>query len=366
MEFKWISAAALLSLLLALVALLQPELAAAKHFDTEAMSVYEQGTTVKCDAAPLLETTLPWPRDVHQAVSEALCRRPSDVLPGDDRRLILTSLTLFEDNWAIATVVMRPDVMPTRYESLLLFDSLVVLAHKDYLWQVAFEGTTPFDRLVHQAPLSVVGEPGRAYFRSQSSPDPSTGLPRWLNLKWPWRAGQKWYYTQGPHSTEKGGLDFGPWSIPEPEREVRASARGAVIRLCDDEIQSSIILVHSGNYATSYVHLDRRSTAHLAVGKNVEQGARLGLTYNADDFSSSCGHGTAPHVHLHVGSMVDGKFKAQAVVGTVISGWELHTDGCFRKDGETERCRGSRILSDNEYLTIPFYLPVLLHNSRGQ
>jgi len=70
----------------------------------------------------LVETTFPWPRDLHRAVSEALCHRPSDILPGDDRRLILTSLDILGDgSYVTATVVMRPEAMPEDYESLLLF-----------------------------------------------------------------------------------------------------------------------------------------------------------------------------------------------------------------------------------------------------
>ena len=45
-----------------------------------------------------------------------------DILPGDDRRLILTSLDILRDgSYVMATVVMRPEAMPEDYESLLLF-----------------------------------------------------------------------------------------------------------------------------------------------------------------------------------------------------------------------------------------------------
>jgi len=159
-----------------------------------------------CDQVNLVETTLPWPADLHYAASEALCRRPADILPGDDRRLILTSLDLLNNGTAtIATVVMRPEALPERYESLLQFPTaLVVLRREATGWRGAVQGTETFTQLAREAGV----HDDAALLAPQ-------GLPGSLNLKWPWKEGQQWVYTQGPHWINAASIDLAPlFAIP--------------------------------------------------------------------------------------------------------------------------------------------------------
>jgi len=308
---------------------------------------------------PLVETTLPWPPDLHRAVSEALCHRPSDILPGDHRRLILTSLDILGDgSYATATVVMRPEAMPEGYESLLLFPSRMVVMHREATgWQVALEGTSAFVQIVQEAPSSVFDEGFKALWSDNGNVSVQ-GIPGSLNLKWPWKDGQEWVYTQGPHKwyneAVNSSLDFGPLSrIPAQSREIRAAVTGTVVRKCVDSIQTDVILSHTNGYATGYLHIDKNTASHLIAGQtSVGQGGRLGITYNGTNWRNTCGRGTGPHLHFYVGRWSGSSFQFDSIVGTVISGWTLSSNGCFYKSGQQPKCLNALITSDNNPATL--------------
>ena len=301
-----------------------------------------QGT---CDRVNLVETTLPWPADLHYAASEALCRRPADILPGDDRRLILTSLDLLNDGAAaIATVVMRPEALPERYESLLVFPSaLVVLQREATGWRGAVQGTEAFTQLARAAGV-----------HDDAAPLAPQGLPGSLNLKWPWKEGQQWVYTQGPHWINAASIDLAPlFAIPPDQREVVAAADGRVEHKCEDNIQVQVILSHRDGYATEYLHLDKNSASHLKKQlTQVRQGERLGITYNRFNYQSACGWGTGPHLHFSVGRWSNGRFIRESIVGTVISGYTLGRNNCFSKPGAQSLCLRALITSDNSPITL--------------
>ncbi len=298
-----------------------------------------------CDRVNLVETTLPWPADLHYAASEALCRRPADILPGDDRRLILTSLDLLNDGAAaIATVVMRPEALPERYESLLQFPTaLVVLQRETTGWRGAVQGTEAFAQLARAAGV-----------HDDAAPLAPQGLPGSLNLKWPWKEGQQWVYTQGPHWINAASIDLAPpFAIPPDRREVVAAADGRVEHKCVDHIQVQVILSHRDGYATEYLHLDKNSASHLTPRQTqVRQGERLGITYNRFNYQGACGWGTGPHLHFSVGRWSNGRFLRQNIVGTVISGYTLGRNNCFTRSGTQPLCVRAWITSDNTPITL--------------
>ena len=307
----------------------------------------------------LVETTLPWPPDLHRALSESLCHRHPDILPGDDRRLIITSLDILGDgSYATATVVMRPETMPEDYESLLLFPSRMVVMHREVTgWHVALEGTSTFTQIVQDAPSNVF-EKGFKELWNDVGTISAQGIPGSLNLKWPWKDGQTWKYTNGPHKwyneTVNSSLDFAPLhAIPAQEREIWATAAGTVVRKCVDAIQSDIILLHTSGYASGYLHIEKNSASHLNIGQSyVGQGDRLGITYNGFNFKDRCGRGDGPHLHFYVGRWSGSSFQFDSIVGTVISGWALNSDGCFHKSGQQRKCPGDQITSDNNSATL--------------
>lgn len=304
-----------------------------------------QHTDSRCADAPLVETTLVWPADLHQAVSRALCMRPPDILPGEYTRLILTSLDFLGDgSWATATVVMRPENMPQDYPSLLLFPSLMVVMHREKgNWDVALEGTEHFDQMLQQSPSDLFGEGLQMSLRDRAvTPQ---GIPGSLSLRWPWKDGQGWVYTQGPHKwfneAVNSSLDFAPpFSIPAQDREIRAAATGLVVRKCEDNIQTDVILSHAGGYATGYLHIDKNTAAHLVAGQTtVPQGGRMGVTYNGTNYRDRCGRGTGPHLHFYVGRWSGTSFQFDSIVGTVISGWTLGANGLLYQEWSTTSLR---------------------------
>lgn len=306
----------------------------------------------------LVETTFPWPLGLHQAISRALCGYHTDVLPENCGRLILTSLDFLGDgSWATATVVIRPENMPQNHEPLLLFPSLMVIMRQGEAgWQIALEGTEEFHRMIRQSPSNIFE--GMQELLHPSENLSLQGIPGSLNLKWPWKDGQEWKYSQGPHKwyTESvnSSLDFAPpHSIPAQNREVRAAAAGTVVRKCEDSIQVDIVLSHDGGYATGYLHLDKNTASHLRVGQTrVQQGDRLGITYNERGYGDRCGWGTGPHLHFYVGKWSGNSFQFDSIVGTVISGWALGSNGCFTQAGQQPKCVGALITSDNAPATL--------------
>lgn len=316
-------------------------------------SFLEEIPTDECAQAPLVETTLPWPSDLHQAISWALCNRPPDILPGDYTRLILTSLDFLGDgSWATATIVMRPKDMPQSYESLLFFPSRMAIMRRDTTgWQVAFEGTDSFRQFISQAPAFVFSEGEKTILLGESIT--LQEIPGSLNLKWPWKDGQSWVYTKGPHKwyneSVNSSLDFAPPTnvISAQDREIRAAASGTVMRKCTDSIQTDVILFHAGGYATGYLHIEKNSASHLTNGRTILQGDRIGITYNGYNWRDACGSGTGPHLHFYVGRWSGNAFSFDSIAGTVISEWTLGSNGCFTKSDQPNKCVGAWITSDN-------------------
>jgi len=246
--------------------------------------------------------------------------------------------------------------MPKEYESLLLFPSLMLVAHKENAtWQIAFEGTATFQQIVQRSPTRVFSIQARAHILGTQASKSPEGLPDSLNLKWPWRDGQSWIYTQGPHNwngspnANGSSLDFAPpWAIAPQDREVRAAATGTVKKRCDDGRQVDIVLTH-GSYTTGYLHLASSSASQWSNGATVSQGARLGVVFS-DSFAYGpprCGYGSGPHLHFYVGTASGSSYPEIAVIGTTFSGWTLGSNRCFSRSGQSNKCEGSSIASDN-------------------
>jgi|GEM_PF-1987651 murein DD-endopeptidase MepM/ murein hydrolase activator NlpD len=308
-----------------------------------------------CGTAQLVETTLPWQPDLHRAVSTALCNRPANILPGDYRHLIMTSLDLYNnEQWGVATVIMRPANMPATYDSLLLFPGAMIVANKSGgAWTVSFEGTSTFERMVQQSPLTIFNQNARALLLNKSIAAPE-GLPPSLNLKWPLKPDQPWAFTQSQHNwngrpnSNGSAIDIGAGRIGKAsDREVRAAAAGTIYRICEGSRQKDILIAHSSQYATGYLHLDPQSSANL--GATIAQGRPLGvIIYSGTD---KCGESRGPHLHFYIarGSNQYPPAELPPFTGTTLSGWVLQSNGCFTKPGETNICVSTNALisSDN-------------------
>jgi hypothetical protein len=312
---------------------------------------------VNCSTAPLVDSTLPIPAGIHREVSEALCLRDLYILTGEYHNLILTSFDRNDPEWVVFTVVMRPANMPENYESLLMFESQMLIGHlHNDRWIFAFDGDDLFQEFLDASPVTVFSDGAKSILRQKAGSVVSRlqGLPPSLGLKFPWKSGQTWKYSQGPHrwyiESVNSSLDFAPYhSIPSSEWEVRAAQTGVVKWKCVDDYQADIRMQHTGNYATAYLHLDKNSVSNLAENITViQQGSKIGMLYNFQAAKkTTCGHGTGPHLHFYVGSISNNVFQFASITGSILSGWTLGSGGCFTQGGQN-RCPGQSITSDNE------------------
>lgn len=308
------------------------------------------GSVEAQEPPPFVETTLPWPEDIHQAVSVALFDRPSDFLPGVFESLILTSLDFYDDGQTVmATVVMRPDPMPEYYEDLLMFPaSLVLLKKEKERWVVYLENTEAFQQQVAST-IVFAEEFESSFFSPLYVQDISD-----LDLQWPWQDKIEWYYIQGRHEHipgdgTKSALDFASRKTGEKENyTVKVAGDGFVWRKCDDGVQTNLYIDHGSEYSIGYSHLDSDSEVkYLKAGDPLLQGADIGYVYGYEDDSefpknTTCGYTTGPHLHFNL-------FKDETVTnikGIKLSGWQLSDGDCFVKDKD-KYCVGAWIKADN-------------------
>ena len=147
-------------------------------------------------------------------------------------------------------------------------------------------------------------------------------------LSLPWRSGDMWRMTGGPHPDSGGrarpwsALDFQPKS--GESGAVRAARGGVVSRPCANLVRIN----HGDGWMTSYYHV---KNIKVRNGQRVDRGQVLGWTSRR----SGCGgYATGPHVHFSLlwkGDYVN-------IRGTAIGGWTVKEgsqpyEGCLVKDG---------------------------------
>ncbi len=153
------------------------------------------------------------------------------------------------------------------------------------------------------------------------------------DYKFPWTAGQAWYYTGGPHpgyipasDATWSAIDFGT-----PTREVSAVDGGTVIfsDWYDGVLGNVIGIQHEDGYASWYAHLE---TMTVQAGTRVGRGYIIGR-------SGSSGTG-APSVHLHF--VLTRQGRGEQIAGHLLSGWSVEStgpeyQGKMTKPGEQDR-----------------------------
>jgi LasA protease len=139
----------------------------------------------------------------------------------------------------------------------------------------------------------------------------------------PFRPGEAWSLTAGPHNawnagTPLGALDFSPITGEEPcavsTRWVTASAPGVVARAADHAV--ALDLDGDGFEGTGWVIV----YFHLAKSGMIQQGTRV----STDDplGHPSCQGGQASGTHVHVARKYNGEWlAADGPVPFVLSGW---------------------------------------------
>jgi len=142
-------------------------------------------------------------------------------------------------------------------------------------------------------------------------------------LELPFRPGEAWALTAGPHNawnagTPLGALDFAPIIAEEPcavsYRWVTASAQGIIVRAVDNAV--ALDLDGDGYEGTGWVVV----YYHIAEQGMVQEGAHVSL----DDKLGhpSCEGGQTTGTHVHVSRKFNGEWlSADGPVPFVLSGW---------------------------------------------
>jgi len=152
-------------------------------------------------------------------------------------------------------------------------------------------------------------------------------------LALPWRKGERWYFTGGPHSawgagTPWGALDFAPASVAgctELRDWVTAVADGVVARSTTGEVVLS--LDPSGDervgWSVLYLHIGSRNRA--PAGARVKASDLIG--------HPSCEGGFAIAAHVHLARKYNGEWlNAQGDVPFDLEGW-IAVEGGREYDG---------------------------------
>ena len=179
------------------------------------------------------------------------------------------------------------------------------------------------------------------------------GFPTDMELRLPWRMGESWYFSSGPHRTNPsdsvlGAVDWAPgdgWCSPTNNRTSSSpvlAARGGRVVFA----RCNLVKVdHGSNWSTAYFHLDN---IRVSEGQTVSVGSVLG--YPSCLVGKSCGwNGSAngPHVHFDIRY---GDVR-QPIDGTIISGWRINA-GSLERAGTMTRGNqtvqlNQRVPSDN-------------------
>ena len=149
-----------------------------------------------------------------------------------------------------------------------------------------------------------------------------------LNLTFPFSAGEKWYYTSGPHygwsdGTPWAALDFAPGDAvgcSQSSSWVTAMADGEILYSRDGLVLQDIDGDHDLRTGWTLVYLHIAKNDRIAVGESVKQGDRIGRP--------SCEGGIANGTHVHIARRYNGQWiPIDADFPLVLSGWEAISAG---------------------------------------
>lgn len=223
--------------------------------------------------------------------------------------------------------------MPQHRVGRLLLALIVIsgLVQLDTTNSVAARGYGATDGVAFATGSAVEG------WTSLAAASKSSGSPM---LSLPWRVGEMWRLTGGPHGHT--GNAKAVWSAvdfagPRAGTMVRAARDGIVVRPCANLVE----IRHADGWMTSYYHL-----ADIAVraGEHVARGAYLGRT----SAQAGCGgSATGPHVHFTLWRYG----KPVAIDGHELGDWTVRSGsrqylGCLVRGAE-RRCAPSTGVLNN-------------------
>ena len=293
--------------------------------------VSKSGLATAIGYLPELEIVLP--PEIKQAVEQTLLNRTGWQLPGD--LLTITGIRQ-EESWGMITVSSSEPAREalaagmTEYALLQPGKTAAILfVKKPTGWAAAFAETQGFVDLLQWVPLSELNEQARAAFLPR---DQASGVA--TNLLFPWRQGETWRLTNGWHSGYGSSLDFAPYGAST--REVLSVTDATVIGMCGPDALQVQVRTRGPAGDWYYLHLDKNQP-YPTIGATTPQGSVIGKIFSTGgSFSSDCGYGTGPHVHLTAPSQ-----------SFTMDGWTVNSSNVWTKPGYANRTVGDTFASTN-------------------
>ena len=164
-----------------------------------------------------------------------------------------------------------------------------------------------------------------------------------FSMTWPWPVGVAWI-VGGTHGNNWSSLDVTDgnfkcdWRVDEECVEdstplVYAMSSGTVIIEIDP---CALNILHPSGWGTSYYHT---SDLMVSQGEQVQMGQPIGR-YAGDKKTAICdnnGRSAAPHLHIGLFKVVNGKRESKTLDGACINGYTVHA-GTVKYDYDCNRC----------------------------
>lgn len=216
-------------------------------------------------------------------------------------------------------------------------------------WDIAIEFSPRFQEWVQQVPTRLISDIEKPYLidnqQTRGNGSSKLGLP--------WKVGETWSLTGGPHATSGNGSR--PWSALDfagGSMLVRAAQDGIAYVGCRG---AAILIKHANGWQTGYYHVIKTKARS---GQRVKRGDILGTAGTATPNLKGCGgRATGPHVHFTLRR----NNVHQEIRGHDIGGWTVsetsHYNGCMTKNN-TKKCNfyggsGRHIYNDGMVGSVP-------------
>jgi thermitase len=239
------------------------------------------------------------PEELHTAVISLLQQDPT--LTTQTTQFVSTAYRSSIDNtWARIVLFPAPNDSPLIIgdETLVIsFSTMieVLLKKTNGQWEARSYTSSDFDTFRQDVPSTFID------FSSEVS-----GLTTNV-YRFPWTNGQNWYRTQGWHSAyygiPGGAIDFQPeWPRTGNLLAVLSASIGTLDVICQpDSGGQAWLKTTNSDGIVGYGHLDANTVRGDLYGQVVQMGQYIGSLYNPNpnqNFSSPCGFGASPHLHL--------------------------------------------------------------------
>ena len=287
----------------------------------------QQTATMQEVALPQSDTL-----DLEQAVVEAVrAMMGEENVPG----VIVENIMTAED-WAFGTAAV-----PARGEDGAPEGFLFLGRYEEARWQIALSGQPEFEAWRNLAPDSFP-----LMRRSDLTAQGILGDGS-AQLGLPWRVGEVWTLTGGPHTNQgynndgqpdeghpRSALDFaGGSGVVYPARD------GMAYRLCPN----FVLIDHGDGWYTGYYHLD-----NIRVGNGVRVSRWTTELGNISSLSGCGGSASGAHVHFTVRRNSRSGFvelSGMDIGGWTVEGGSAPYQGCLVR-GSDRRCVGASVVND--------------------